>query len=256
MASWTLSSKLVIKCTKCNVNFTPLDKISKLWFIKCSYKPCTHPHPPTASQKKVALTHTHPHQARKRSHSSTVTYTQTEIRHTRPHPPTPSQNRVTLTHTHPLPAKKTVTLTHTHPQPAKKGHTNLNLALNLWKRKFFIIHSLIKFIRNWKSISVQYQTNDKSAAVINNFRHVLIKNYIPFTCHFSRFHFTSSDNVLFFFLPRLLFCIIFAVTFTIVWTVHNMLVDLIQKKYHIMKEGKNISHTAQFYLWLFWYVLS
>ena len=46
------------------------------------------------------------------------------------------------------------------------------------------------------SISMQYRTNDESAATINNFRH--IKNYIPFIWHLSRFDFTSSYNVLFF----------------------------------------------------------
>ena len=110
---------------------------------------------------------------------------------THPHPPTPGQKKVTLTHT--------------HPHPAKKGHTHLNPAVNLWKRKFFIIHQLIKFIRNSRSpkhnfrkvrcqtifIPIQYRTNDKSAAVINSFRHILIKNYIPFICHLSRFHLTS-----------------------------------------------------------------
>ena len=33
VAFWSWSSKLVIKCTKYNANFTPLDKMSKLWFI-------------------------------------------------------------------------------------------------------------------------------------------------------------------------------------------------------------------------------
>ena len=47
-------------------------------------------------------------------------------------------------------------------------------------------------------ISIQYWTNDESAAAINNFRHILIKNYIPFIWHLSRFHFTSSYNILFF----------------------------------------------------------
>ena len=82
-----------------------------------SYKPCTHPHPPT-------LTHTHPY-------SPIPT-------NTHPHPPTPSQKRshslitsqkkkVTLTHNHPHPANKKVTLTHTHPHPDKKGHTQPKL---------------------------------------------------------------------------------------------------------------------------------
>ena len=33
MPIWSWSSKLVIKCTKYNANFIPLDKIPKLWFI-------------------------------------------------------------------------------------------------------------------------------------------------------------------------------------------------------------------------------
>ena len=33
MASWSRTSKLVIKCTKCNSNFTALDKMPKQWFI-------------------------------------------------------------------------------------------------------------------------------------------------------------------------------------------------------------------------------
>ena len=134
--------------------------------------------------------------------------------------PTPSQ-------------KRSHTPTQTQP---RKGHIHLYPAVNLWKRK------LIKFIRNLKShkynfrkvrcqtigISMQYRTNDKSAAVINNFRHILTKNYIPFTCHLSRF--TSLYNVLFCFLPRLLLCIIFTVTCTTLWNVHSMLDDLTQKK--------------------------
>ena len=57
-------------------------------------------------------------------------------------------------------------------------------------------------------ISTKYRTNYESAATINNFRH--IKNYIPFIWHLSRFPVTSSYHALFFFQPRLLFCIIFA----------------------------------------------
>ena len=33
MAFWSWSSKLVIKCTKCSGNLTPLDKMPKPWFI-------------------------------------------------------------------------------------------------------------------------------------------------------------------------------------------------------------------------------
>ena len=219
-----------------------------------SYKPCTHPHPhppshihprpPTPSQKKVThthtqpkkvtLTHTHPHPVKKRLYSQ--------------HPCTPSQEKVITTHT-------------AHTQP-KKGHTRLNPAVNLWKKFFFFIHQLIKFIRNSRSpkynfhkvgcqiidISIQYRTNDKSPAVINNLRHILIKNYIPFICYLSLFHLTSSYNVLSFFQPRLLLCIIIAVTCTTLRTVHNMLDYLIQKKQHIMKEDKDTSHISHFYL--------
>ena len=91
---------------------------------------------------------------------SYVNYALTQIRptHTHPHP---ARKNVTLTHTYPHPAKKK-SLTHTHPPPAKikviptytqpkKGHTHLNSAIHLWKRKFFIIHYLIKFIRNSRS---------------------------------------------------------------------------------------------------------
>ena len=100
--------------------------------------------------------------------------------------PTHTQpKKVTPTHTHWHPAKKRL-LTDTHPHPAekrsptptptrskpKKAHTHPTLAVNLWKRKFFIIHSIIKFIRNSRSpknnfpqvqcqtigISIQYWT--------------------------------------------------------------------------------------------------
>ena len=83
-------------------------------------------------------------------------------------------------------------LTHTHPHPPtpsqQKGHTHLgHPAVNQQQRKFVIIHWLTKFIRNSGSpkynfskvrcqtiyISVQYRINGKSAAVINNFRHIL-----------------------------------------------------------------------------------
>ena len=162
-----------------------------------------------------ALTHTLPHLAKKRSHSPTPsqkrshsptpTHTQLKKDHNYLHPTTPSQKRVTPTHTQP-----------------EKGHTDLNLAVNQWKRKFFIIHQLIKFIRNSRSpeykfckvqyqtigISIQYRTNDKSAAVINNFRHMLIKNYIPFICHLSRFPLTSY-NIRSFFLSQLLFATVY-----------------------------------------------
>ena len=120
-----------------------------------SYKPCTHPHPPT-------ITHIHLQSAKKGSHSPTPTHTQPKKvtpSHNQPHPPkkgspthllTPSQNTVALTHTHTKTAhtyshrtisiqKRPYPLTPAHTQP-NKGHTNLNLTVNLWKRKFFIIH--------------------------------------------------------------------------------------------------------------------
>ena len=147
------------------------------------------------------LTHTHPHLHK----IAYTTHTQPRKDHTHPHPakkmshtPTPSQKKVTLTYNHPYPAKKRSTFIHTQP---KKGHTHLtttcqknvhihlNLAVYLWIRKFFIIHQLIKFIRSSISpkynfrrvqcqtigISIQHQTNDKLAAVINNFRYILTK---------------------------------------------------------------------------------
>ena len=77
------------------------------------------------------------------------------------------------------------------------------------------------------SISIQYRTNDESAATINNFRH--IKNYIPFIWHLSRFHFTSSYNVLFF-SNCVYYFVLFSLTCTTMWTVQNMFDDLIQKK--------------------------
>ena len=99
-----------------------------------SYKPCTHPHsptpththlhPPTPSQKKVTLTHTHPQPVKKRSHSPAFTHTQ----------------------------PKKVTPTHTQP---KKGHTHPNSVVNVGKRKFFIIHQVIKFVTNSRSHQCQ-----------------------------------------------------------------------------------------------------
>ena len=137
------------------------------------------------------------------------------------HPPAPGEKRshsplpthtqlknITFTHTHTHTQPKQVIPTHTQ---QKKGHTHLNPAVNLWKRKLFI-HWLIKYIRNSRSlkynfyivqcqtifISIQYWTSDKSAAVINNlFRHILIKNYWLIICHLSHFHLTSSYNIFF-----------------------------------------------------------
>ena len=80
-------------------------------------------------------------------------------------------------------------------------------------------------------ISIQYRTDDKSAAAICNFRHklTLVLCYVPFICHLSRFTFSLQRTV--FFPTVLLLCIIFAVMCsTLCITVHNMLDDLIQKK--------------------------
>ena len=59
-----------------------------------------------------------------------------------------------------------------------------------------VVRSFRKMRCRTIGISIQYRTNDDSAATINNFRH--IKNYIPFIWHLSRFDFTSSYNVLLF----------------------------------------------------------
>ena len=90
---------------------------SSCQFWKGSYKPCTHPHPPT-------LTHTHTHPVKKISHPPTPTHTQPKKRHTHPHLPTPSQKKVTLTHTLQHQAKKRsqkATVAHTRP---KNGYTH------------------------------------------------------------------------------------------------------------------------------------
>ena len=64
-----------------------------------SYKPYTHPHPPT-------LTHTHPH-------SPTPTHNQPKKGHIRPHPSTGSQKKDT-------PIQTQTRKSHTHSQLAKK----------------------------------------------------------------------------------------------------------------------------------------
>ena len=64
-----------------------------------SYKPCTHPHPPT-------LTDSHPHPAIKRSHSPTPNHTQTKRSHTNPHAPTLTHIHLIKGHTHPHPTRK------------------------------------------------------------------------------------------------------------------------------------------------------
>ena len=58
--------------------------------IPGSYKPCTHPHPPT-------LTHTHPHAPTPSQKKVTPTYNQPKKGLTHQHPPTLSQEKVTLT---------------------------------------------------------------------------------------------------------------------------------------------------------------
>ena len=81
----------------------------------------------------------------------TLTHTQPKKSHTHPHPPTPSQKKVTITHTHPHPAKKrSHSPAPTHTQP-KKGHTHPNSTVNVGKRKFFVIHQVIEFVRNSRS---------------------------------------------------------------------------------------------------------
>ena len=119
--------------------------------------------------------------------------------HTLPHPPTPSQKRShSLMPTHTQPKKdhtqpKKVTLIHTHPHPAKKGDAHPHLPTCSQKKVIKkvtytscksmekkIIHKLIKFIRNSRSlkynfcevqcqaigisISTQYWTNDKQVS--------------------------------------------------------------------------------------------
>ena len=92
---------------------------------KGSYKPCTHPHPPT-------ITNTYPHPAKNRSHLPTFTPTQPKKGHTHPHPPTPSLKKVIPTHTDPYPAKKRSHLpTPTHTQQ-KKGHTHVGSCGWMW----------------------------------------------------------------------------------------------------------------------------
>ena len=106
----------------------------------------TLPHPPAPSQKKVTTTHTHPHQAKKG--------------HTHSCPLTPSEKK---DHTPP----KKVTPIHTHPHPAKKGNTHPHLptcsqkmviptytSCKSMEKK--IIHKLIKFIRNSRSLKYNF----------------------------------------------------------------------------------------------------
>ena len=81
-----------------------------------SYKPCTHPHPPTSSQNM--------------SHPPKLTYMQSKKIHTDPYAPTPSQEKVTLTQMQPkkgsyapTPTKKrSCPPTFTHTQPKKDSY--------------------------------------------------------------------------------------------------------------------------------------
>ena len=82
-----------------------------------SYKLCSHPHSPKPSQRKFTVTCTRPKKG-----------------HTDLHPSTPSHVKVTPTHTKP-----------------KKGHAHPNSAVNVGKRKFFVVHQVIKFVRNSRS---------------------------------------------------------------------------------------------------------
>ena len=61
-----------------------------------------------------------------------------------------------------------------------------------------VIRNFCKIRCQTIGIAIQYLTNDESAAAINKYRHILIKNYIPYIWHLSCFHFTFSYNVLFF----------------------------------------------------------
>ena len=84
--------------------------------------------------------HTHSHTAKKRSHSPIPTHSQPYKGHTHPHPPTSTHKKVIPTHTHPYPDKKRSDQPTAFHTQLKKGHTHQNPAINLWKRKFFIIH--------------------------------------------------------------------------------------------------------------------
>ena len=89
-----------------------------------SYKLCSHPTP----------THTYPHSPKPSQRKFTVTCTRPKKGHTDLHPSTPSHVKVTPTHTKP-----------------KKGHAHPNSAVNVGKRKFFVVHQVIKFVRNSRS---------------------------------------------------------------------------------------------------------
>ena len=138
----------------------------------------TLPHPPTPSQKKVTTTHTHPPTpSQKRSHSLMPTHTQPKKDHTQP-------KKVTLIHTHPHPAKKGDAHPHLPTCSQEKVILTYTSCKSMEKK---IIHKLIKFIRNSRSLKYNFakynvrqlafqfqhsigQMTNKSAAVINNFR--------------------------------------------------------------------------------------
>ena len=135
--------------------------------MRGNYKPCT-------------LSHTHPHPAKKRSQPPTPTHTKPK----RSHSLMPTHTQPKKDHTQP----KKVTPIHTHPQPTKEGDPHPHLPTCSQKKVMLtytscksmekkIIHNLIKFIRNSRSlkynfckvqcqavgisISIQYQTKDK-----------------------------------------------------------------------------------------------
>ena len=114
--------------------------------MRGNYKPCK-------------LSHTHLHPAKKSSQPPTPT-------HTKP-------KKVTLTHAHSHPVKKKitppkkVTPIHTHPHPAKEGNTHPHLPTCSQKKVIptytscksmekKIIHKLIKFIRNSRSLKYNF----------------------------------------------------------------------------------------------------
>ena len=107
------------------------------------------------------------------AHSPTPTHTQPKKGHNHPHPPTPSQKRshsLMPTHTQSkkdhTPPKKATPI-HTHPHPAKEGNTHPHLPTCSQKKVIptytscksmekKIIHKLIKFIRNSRSLKYNF----------------------------------------------------------------------------------------------------
>ena len=127
-------------------------------------------HPPAPSQKKVTTTPHPPTPSLKRSHSLMPTHTQPKNDHTPP-------KKVTPICTHPHPAKKG----NNHPHLPTCSQKNVIPTYTSCKSKEKkIIHKLIKFIRNSRSlkynfckvqcqaigisISTQYWTNDKQVS--------------------------------------------------------------------------------------------